>query len=128
MIWVSSDTYSAALSRRHEPADPGRDEDLRLGRGKRRTAENGAATADCRSPGGKPGGHDASGELRRTLALLRIACPPRSRGARYWHVLGRAANGRRGFRALTSRDDPLCRAVSEMTAHADVRMGVDGPT
>jgi hypothetical protein len=44
-------------------------------------------------PGGKPGGHDASGEFRRALALLRIACPPRDRGACYWYVLGRAANG-----------------------------------
>src|ERR1019366_1003404 len=75
MIWVSSDTYSAALSRGHEPAEPGRDDDLRQGRGERRTAENGAATAGCRSPGGKTGGYGAMGELKRTPALLRIACP-----------------------------------------------------
>src|ERR1017187_1288566 len=80
MIWVSSDTYSAALSRGHEPAEPGRDDDLRQGRGERRTAENGAATAGCRSPGGKPGGDGASGELRRATALLRIACPPGTPG------------------------------------------------
>src|ERR1039458_8123007 len=129
MIWVSLNAYCAALSRGHEPAEPGRDEFYRLGRAKRRTAESVSGSRGLPIARGANWG----ARSRRALALAGNACPqraaagpsqvccPDARSTGPSRVLG-TDKPRRPVVPGRRRDDRTCRIEGIAFAHAYARI------